>query len=125
MGQLFDFFQSYTGANIWKGMKDELPLSIGMPIIVGMFIFLVYIFLENRKIEEKINIFYKESCAYMGITSLALFMSSYYFPWDMLSSWSLELSNIIAVIQFPWRYLTIASVVWVALCVSTLKYLLE
>lgn len=126
LGQLFNFFQSYTGGNRWMSMKDEMPLSIGASIIVGIVSFLLFVFLNGGgETKGRTGAPYREACIYMGFLGLALAMSSYYFPWDMLSSWSRGLSKIIGVIQFPWRYLTIASVSGVALCVSMLKYLLE
>lgn len=87
--------------------------SLGIVLLVGTIIFLgalLYIIIKKQT-----RSLLKESwlqggfvCAILGI--LAIFMTSGYFPWVQLESGNGLIRQILCMVQFPWRYLSIVTV---------------
>lgn len=94
--QYFSFFQNifgYSGIDI----KERMQLSTG-PLLLSALAFGVMAYRKKRN---------KKICLYMGFSFLMLLFASNIFPWNFLAK-KFMLGNILAQVQFPWRYLTFA-----------------
>lgn len=105
--QLIQVFQHGTGLE--KGM----PLGIGLGLQIGL-ILLMAVWLRYRKRNRK-AVFPGFLLLFAG---LAVFCATKYFPWDILIDSGL---GFLASLQFPWRFLGIATVL---LCTGVCSALL-
>ena len=109
-GQIFSLFpQGYGDASaISNGYADtvEMPFSIGGAFLAVFVIFiLIKINLEKEKcIVDKVG----NLCFGLGVS--AIFMSSFYFPWDFIEQLGKVFQTITQSIQFPWRFLGVATI---------------
>lgn len=113
IGQYFDFFQSIYG---WasKDINNRMQLTPG-PVLMGALFFVFYFKFRNNK--------NKEIQFFTVFSGLMLFLASNLFPWDFLSSNS-KIFNSLAVIQVPWRYITLAVIFLTMLMGCMLKILI-
>lgn len=87
--------------------------SLGIALLIGTIIFmgsLLYILIKKQNISLLKESWLQSSfvCAVLGI--LAIFMTSTYFPWAQLESSNGLIKQILCMVQFPWRYLSIVTV---------------
>ena len=106
--QLFGVFYGAAGVNLpaSAGIENEMPLGVGLGalIIVGALIsVIVFNFKNNDKDDKKLSI-----VTAVG-TLVALFMSTIYFPWGKIESIHDVIRYATVNIQFPWRFLGVAS----------------
>ena len=104
--QLFSFFLRGTGVNgnVTEGIGKDFPLAIGVGFMVVLVIaFGLLVSGEGRKKERG----YLKIAFFFSI--IALFMSTVYFPYDVLQRSSAILRKVIENIQFPWRFLSIVA----------------
>lgn len=121
LGQLFNLFYQGAGAlpinTVEKGIVGELPSGLGLAIGLGIVIFILACFdADSKKIKWKkeLGIFF------FGLVTL--FLSTVYFPWDLLAVLFGKLNQVIVIYQFPIRFLGIANVFLVATCCFGLAY---
>lgn len=90
------------------GMAGEMPLGIGLVFVIIGIIFLYILFVKNYSTKEGIF------CLLLIL--MALFLTTNLFPYDYLCEKLGKLSLFITNLQFPWRFLSIASVLlsWLA-----------
>ena len=107
------FFPSFTGtqANAYalyapSGVHEEFPLAIGIVFTLGIVFFFYIIYAIQPAAQKKYVVFSKIT---MALSLLAIFMSTVYFPYDKLADFSELFHKYICVIQFPWRFLSIAT----------------
>lgn len=93
------------------GTNNEASYSLGLALTLCVVLFL-YITLCCRNKEEKDPLF-KPALLCCGMGLLALYMSSCYFPWDTLAGLGTTAQNLISTLQFPWRFLALATVLLV------------
>lgn len=67
--------------------------------------------------------FLKKANWFIGFGWLAVFMGTWYFPWEWLRNLSVTIYDFFASVQFPWRYLSIATVMMSFLTVLIVDYL--
>ncbi|MFI3213930.1 MAG: hypothetical protein R3Y24_11355 [Eubacteriales bacterium] len=106
--QIFAVFMTGDGTSI-VGLTDEMPLNIGIGIIVGS-VFVLYCSWkrEDWKLEKQQDWELMRITFILGV--LALFMTTIYFPWDSLKDlFGKKIAYILTLVQFPWRYLAIAT----------------
>lgn len=106
LGQMFIPFTNASGLSVstMSGMAGEMPAGIGLTFLVGVGIF-IYAYATG-----KINNNLKKLgliCCVFGVISIIF--SSNFFPWDRLQSMNRVFDKLISMLQFPWRFLTIAS----------------
>lgn len=106
--QVLGIFHSAYGDSVER-MKNEMPLSIGFSLSIGLGIFL---WCCAKKYEWKLA---KDSRLKLGITCAgfaitAIILSTTFFPWDSLESINHSLAKFLCALQFPWRYLAVATV---------------
>lgn len=116
--QLLELF--YKGSGISDaGLQNDMGLIIGFPIIMGVGIFCFMFF--KYKTEQKAQLKLGFMCLIIFV--IATFMSTIYFPWDSLHDISSTMSKILCVVQFPWRYLSVATVCGVVMTVLGIEML--
>lgn len=122
--QLFGIFHTASGNNAFRGTQWEMPLGLGLPLVLGLALFLaVYINKDVWKLETDKNMRVVKSCMALGMT--AVFMASSYCWWDNLLCISERLAKLTGMIQFPWRYLGIASVMLTVMLLFLIRILEE
>ena len=95
-----------TGDNVLGGMTAEMPLSLGLLPVAGLFLYFWYRSVygvgstQNERIAGTVSF----------LAVLAIGFSLPCFPWDTLKNMSGGLARYVCVAQFPWRYLAIATV---------------
>lgn len=99
IGQYFAFFQDIAGnsSNSLVGRMGLTPGPVLMLTLLAAMILCVY----------KKNI--KEIMFFTFFSMLTLFIASNLFPWDHLAQ-NCELGIVLSQVQFPWRYIGIASI---------------
>lgn len=107
--QLFNTFISSDGLAIPKGTTvGEIATAAGSVLGLGILLFLLGRWIlhkeysENRTPLESISAF----CFLFGIISLLV--SSDLFPWDLVKRLPI-VGSTLAAVQYPWRYMTMAS----------------
>ena len=94
--QYFLVFHDYFGFNS-KILSERMNLSPGLILMIGFVAALVHITLRHAS---------KRTKYLFGFSALLLWLASDIFPWDFLST---HISTRFAMIQFPWRFLPLAS----------------
>ncbi len=98
-------YQEYT---LDGSASNELSLSVGFSITLGLLLFLVWAARkkEGRKEERNRDVF-MSVC--WGFSVLALFLSSVYMIYDYMAFLPKALYYLFSVYEFAWRWLTYAS----------------
>ncbi len=112
------FFPGYQNLNVGGAVQNEMPLSIGISITLGLVLFLVCY--AWRKKFAKDNVYRLAAYTFL-LSILAIFLASTLFPWDSLDEISTRVSDFLSTVQFPWRYLLLASVLGVFCTVASLS----
>ncbi len=99
IGQYFSFFKNMFGSGAIDP-TERLSLTPGLPLMAVLMIAAV-IWVKGKAT--------KETKLYFCFSVFLLFLASNSFPWNHLTL-NCRLINLIAQVQFPWRYLGIASV---------------
>ena len=86
-------------------LRDEMGMSLGLAIPFGMLItaFGIRLLSKKRKTESAKTVFI--SCI-LGI--FASYITTYYFPWKQIENLPI-FGKLFGMVQFPWRYLGIAT----------------
>lgn len=103
--QMFSMFAPAVGGSISSGStRNEMALSVGFILLAGVILFCVNQ-VGNRENDSRIGKIGRKCLCY-GI--LGLVLSSWLFPWNRLLNmeWFEMISS---PLQFPWRFLGIAS----------------
>lgn len=103
--ELLSFGTTATGKAIdaLNGPAERIPESLGMGVLVVILLTMIVLAkCRDWKPDEKGQLLLTAS-----LGCLAAWMSTYYFPWNRLAALPV-LKNIVASIQFPWRFLSIA-----------------
>lgn len=116
LSQLFALFQNGTGSSFStdRGMAGEMPLSVGFPFFIGIILF-VYLMI-NGNVSSKKDTRHKLAMLSFGLACLCLILSTHLFPWNWWADLSALLQKMIYNIQFPWRFLTLATLFLVVVC---------
>lgn len=121
LSQLFGIFHTAIGENIWGGAKNEMPLAIGLPFIIGIVVF-IYVYI--KKDVWKVSYYeMKSALTCLGFGLFAIFLVSNLFMWDNIVYLNRQLARFAGMVQFPWRYLGIATVFLTALIIFTIQIL--
>lgn len=117
--QLFPLFQNGVGSSTSAvGMSEEMPLGAGFALFIGLLLFFYLRFCTNRS--ENNRTLYKLGTFSSILALLALYMSTNLFPWNSLSKWGDLLTTMIYNLQFPWRFLTLATLFLVIVTCASL-----
>lgn len=106
--QIFFPFPRATGITelLPEGISNEMPFGIGFPLVLGILFILSGFFVWIKKEWESKNTF-GVVCFVMGI--LCLWMTTYLFPWTVVDEIGGLVAKVMNMVQFPWRYLGLAT----------------
>ncbi len=121
--QLFGLFMPSGGGSV-KGMTDEMSMALGASVIMGMIIFL-YCCTQKDKWKLETGLMLRLGVFCNGITVLCVIFSLRVFPWDLLKRISVSAAKLFCMIQFPWRYLGLATATGMFVAVIGLRLLGE
>jgi hypothetical protein len=121
---LMTFF--IDGGNVFfdtGGMADSAPVGVGLVLIIPLLI-LIYFFFSGKakKLEKNMRGLAVVSIAF---SCAAMLMSLCIFPWDCIQQINQLAATLVSSIQFPNRFLTIASLCLVLAAGVTAKYIME
>ncbi|MDE7477892.1 MAG: YfhO family protein, partial [Lachnospiraceae bacterium] len=106
--QVFSAFQVSFGDSR-RGMNTEMPLSLGIALVFGMIIFAACCSLQNEWRTRKSGIV-KAGVLCTVFASASIILSLRFFPWDSLENICKPLAKVLCIVQFPWRYLSMATI---------------
>lgn len=123
MLQVFGVFMTSSGDTV-SGMANEMPMALGFSLVLGIGLFIwCCIQKYNWKIEKDTRL--KVGIVCVGFTVICIILSARFFPWDNIEEVSPLLAKLLSVVQFPWRYLSIASVFATTATVIGVKIFME
>ncbi len=131
ISQIFGLITEARGQNAIWSTVDEGCYNAGIILVSCEIITLVFIVSEIinyiRKIGAHNNISIEEQrkwlyqLMFLGIISM--WMSSVYFPWDILKN--IPLGRMLCTVQYPWRYLMIQNVIFIISGIYVLKMFIK
>ena len=105
----FTFFKSGSSSRFdVNGMVGSDPIGLGFALCLGLAAFLYLVVSKGFEGYDSSKVKAGYIGGFMGIT--AAFMSTIYFPWDEIQSLGGIFDKLISSMQFPIRFLIIASV---------------
>lgn len=110
IAQYFAFFQNPFGINSTE-VDERMLLTPGVVLMAALVVGALLWFYKKGN---------REIYFLTGLSAAVLFLASDLFPWDHLAYHS-ALGNLMAQVQFPWRYIGIAAVILALLAGSILK----
>lgn len=82
--------------------------ALGIVLLTGSIAFLIiYLGKKGRGLKKEPTLQLSLICCVLGI--FALYMTTIYFPWASIETLGGPLKSVLCMVQFPWRYLSIAS----------------
>ncbi len=101
--QLFALFTEYhwDTADGLTGIGEDMPYAVGLPLGLGLLIFLGMLVGTAGYREEK-----KRGGMLLLLSVITLWMATFYFPWDRIASMHPLFEKLISSLQFAWRMLT-------------------
>lgn len=121
--QALGLFMTATGGSV-KGTLDEMPMSVGFSLIIGIGI-LLYCCAKRYdwEIERDKMLRFGTYCA--GFAVLSILFSLRFMPWDSIRNISGIIAKMLCMIQYPWRYYAFATVFGVFAAVAGIKVISE
>lgn len=109
---LFGFFHRGESRNLVdNGLRKVEAMGVGIPMIVGLSLFLaVWFWTQKRTEESRLHVLLKAGKLSAVLGALALCMSLSIFPWTQLQFINALTQRLISSIQYPNRFLMIATV---------------
>lgn len=103
--ELFSFITKGVGRNkdSLGGLEGRTPESLGLSMIIVLLLTVV-IAVRCREWEQSEK---KEFFFSVALTGIALWMTTYYFPYNRLAALP-GVKNVLRSFQYPWRFLSIA-----------------
>lgn len=114
--QIFDVFINALGGNVDNATQYEMGMGIGIALTAGLILLLLYR-IGNGRFKGETE---KETGVFCFLGCLAIVLSTTWFPWDRIRNYSGMLARLLCNIQFPWRYLSLASALLMVSLVFTL-----
>ncbi len=106
--QVLEVFMTSSGDTV-DGMINEMPLSLGFALVVGMGVF-IWCCINKYKWNINSDRRLKTGVICIGFAIISIILSTNFFPWDSLEQVSPILAKILSVVQFPWIYLAVATI---------------
>ena len=122
--QLFGVFHTATGDSIWDGVKGEMPLTVGIGLMIAAVLY-GYVCIKREEWKLVNHKAYMIASVGFGMSMLALFFASLYCPWDSLAVLDPTIDQILGMIQFSWRYLEITTIMLTVTMLFLLKIFYE
>lgn len=119
LSQIFEFVTAASGdvMSTKTGVAGEMPISVGTGLGFGAVVMIYVIAMGHVKRKQD----KKGICIVLIFTVLSIWLSTCCFPWNLLKESSSKLSGIISNIQFPWRFLSITTIMLVIGIILSLR----
>lgn len=105
--QVFSPFFDSQGKS-YAGMQSDMPLSVGLALGIAIFLYLwSYVGKKGQSCGKQMQILEK-ICFVFSLLSIGLTLRA--FPWDCMEEISPIAAKFFWMVQFPWRYLVLATV---------------
>jgi hypothetical protein len=108
LAQIMSMFFAATGKSLKNTAQDEMGFSLGIALIIGLMV-AFYVYSKYLKDKERNHL---EKCvvltSVMGV--IAICFACRFFPWDILADRSSLFAKYFCMIQYPWRYLSMATI---------------
>ncbi len=105
--QWISLFFTAIGKSLKNTTQEEMGFSLGIPICIGI-VLALYIYAKRKEYSVHKNYEMVMVCLALGL--VAVVFTSRFFPWDILADRSDIVSKYFCMIQYPWRYLAIATI---------------
>lgn len=120
--QLFGIFHTGSGVNTGWSTKGEMPLALGMALVSGLVLYLWIAIRKDRwHLPGDRDMKTARICMVFGM--LATFLASSFCWWDNLLCINTKLANLAGMLQFPWRFLGIATVFFTVMVLFLIRVL--
>jgi len=106
--QLFSMFTTGYGDGLYYGLGNRMPLAIGASLMVGMAAML-YCLYQRHQWQLTQSVHFKWIRAALIIAALNLALTLERFPWDEIQRALGSFGSIICSMQFPWRWIAVAT----------------
>lgn len=109
--QIMGLFPGYSliTRDAQDGMASEMPLYLGMALVLGMILCMVMLFVVGKEERQK----KRQAFFFLVLSVLTAWMSTVYFPWDTISTMFPQMpwvASMVSVLQFTWRFLSLCSI---------------
>lgn len=100
----------------YEAINGDMPLSLGLAPIIGILLYLGCRIQQKDEMSETKTRALGKICTTFSILAMILALRA--FPWDYIEEISPIAAKFLWMVQFPWRYLVLATVfsVFVTLC---------
>ena len=115
--QWIGLFFSAVGKSLKNTTQEEMGFSLGLPICIGIGVAL-YVYAKRKEISVHNKTRMTMVCLGLGLVAVAF--TSRFFPWDILGDRCSIISKYFCMIQYPWRYLAIATILLTVATISAL-----
>lgn len=106
--QLFGIFMPPSGKDSLQ-INGDMPICLGFAFLLGLLAFAWCMSKRQEwNIEERIEV--KAGSVLTILAVLTILFSLEVFPWDSIHLFSKTIAKYACMIQFPWRYLSVATV---------------
>lgn len=117
--QIMSLFFSGVGQSLKNTTQAEMGFSLGLALCIGTGLALwVY---ARYKAQERHSALEKSVVTFLGMGIIALLFTSRFFPWDTLACRNRIIAKYLCMIQYPWRYLAIATMMLSIASVGALR----
>lgn len=106
--QLFGMFMTPSGKSL-EEIQGDMPINLGLGLAVGIGIFF-WCYVKRFDWGMEGNKLMRSGAIFTLLAGLAIVFSLQIFPWDSLWAVGENIVKLATVIQFPWRYLSVATV---------------
>ncbi len=106
--QLMTLFFNYQGYNqhMSEGIQGEMPLVLGLGLVLGVVLTFGLWFAGEEEDKKR----RRAGWIILLLTGITVFLSTVWFPWDGITRAVPQLEKLLASVQFPWRFLTLSTV---------------
>ncbi len=122
LAQMFAAFPKANGGT-WStaaGMTSEFDPALGLPLIFGFLLYIYCLFTTDK--EDRKRHQFKLTVLTFCYGVAAMVLSTYFFPYDSLAE-SGELGRaLVSSLQFPWRFLSLATLFLTVSTCYAMKY---
>jgi len=121
--QALGLFMTATGGSV-KGTLDEMPMSVGFALIIGIGI-LLYCCAKKYDWEMERDKILQFGAYCAGFAVLSILFSLRFMQWDSIRNISGMIAKVLCMIQYPWRYYAFATVFGVFAAVAGVRVISE
>lgn len=106
--QLFSLFTTGFGDGLYYGLGNRMPLAIGASLVAGIAAMLVCLYNRHKwQVTKTAHFGWIRVLLIIAVVNLVMTLEV--FPWDSIQRTLGRLGSIIASMQFPWRFIALAT----------------